>query len=198
MSASQGTMKDPEDVDMDDKGGKGKAKKKFDEVTPARKKMEDPRIKVVEKEGVETFKCDEYGNDFKTMTGAKHHMAKKHRARSEDGDEDEEAKRAKTDDNKDTTSNDALLLGIEDKEAEDLTVSQVSRLEEMLSKYDDIKVVSVEEDGDSLETKEVDDEKVEEGKLASAIERIQEIEEELNETKASLEVLKDWWKQRIL
>ena len=79
MSLSQGTVKDPGEEDMGDKGDKVKVK------TPARKRLEDPRIKVVDKDGAEAYKCDECGNDFKTMTGAKQHMAKKHRARSEDG-----------------------------------------------------------------------------------------------------------------
>ena len=187
MSLSQGTMKDPGDVDMD-KGDKGKVKKKVDETTPARKKVEDPRIKVVDKDGTETYKCDECGNDFKTKTGAIQHMAKKHRARSEDEDDDDEVKRAKTEGNKEASFNDDLLLQeFEDKDGEALTASQVSSLDDMLSKYDDVKTGNMEENSDK--TKKDADDKVEDVELESALERIQEVEEELNEVKATLESL---------
>ena len=192
MSQSQVTVKDPDKVDvgdMGDKGDKGKSKKKGDEPTPARKKMDDARIKVVDKDGTETFKCDECGNDFKTMTGAKQHMAKKHRARSEDGEEDDEAKRARTEGKKDTSFNEEILEGFDDTNEEALTASQVASLEEYLSSYDNPKIKNVEESSKSSEVKEDDDDEVEDGKLESAKERIQELEEELNETKAKLESL---------
>ena len=101
---------------------------------PGKKKMEDPRIKVVDKDGTEIFKCDQCGNDFMTMTGAKQHMAKKHRARSEDDEADEEAKRAKTEVILDASFNEDILEGLDDRNEEVLTASQVASLEELFVK----------------------------------------------------------------
>ena len=106
-------------------GDKAKAKKKMAEVktTPARKKMEDPRVKVIDKDGVEFFKCDECGADFKSMTGAKQHMAKKHRARSEDEPEDEEAKKARTEDEPESSFNEDIMNEWDDKKDEEINDS---------------------------------------------------------------------------
>ena len=189
MSQGQEPIKDPGE------GDKAKSKKKMAEVktTPARKKMEDPRVKVIDKDGVEFFKCDECGADFKSMTGAKQHIAKKHRARSEDEPEDEEAKKARTEDEPESSFNEDIMNEWDDKEDEEITASQAATIEDIMSKYDAVNVVSVVESNTvSAEEKEGEKEAGDnpsKAELESALERIQELEEEMNETNAKLESL---------
>ena len=52
------------------------------------KMIEDPRIKVIDKCWIKVFKCDKCWGNFKSMTWAKQHLTKKHRASSEDDQDD--------------------------------------------------------------------------------------------------------------
>ena len=56
------------------------------------KMTEYPRIKVIDKYEIEVFKCDECGGNFKSMTWAKQHLTKKHRA-SLENDQDNKGKK---------------------------------------------------------------------------------------------------------
>ena len=95
-----------------------------------------------------------------------------------------QVKRAKTEGNMDASLNEDIVEGLDDRNEEVLTASQVANLEDYLSKYDDPQIANVEESSKSSEVREDDVDKVE---LEFALERIQELEEELNETKAKLE-----------
>ena len=191
MSQGQETQKLPGEGDQT----KSKKKTGEDKATPARKKIEDPRIKVVEKDDVEIFKCDECGADFKSMAGAKQHMAKKHRERSEDDPDDEEAKKARTERESETSFNEDILDEWDDKDDEEITPSQAASIEEIMSKYDEVKIVSVVEGNkkgaEDQEVDKVEAEKSSKAELESALERIQEVEEEMHETKAKLESLEN-------
>ena len=90
-SKLQNNMSQSQEVD------KGKAKKKTGEVKmiSAKKNMEDHGIKMLYKDGIKVFKCDECGGYFQSMTRAQQHLVKNQRARSEDDQEDKESNKAK-------------------------------------------------------------------------------------------------------
>jgi uncharacterized C2H2 Zn-finger protein len=123
----------------------GEVKKKvedFEKVKPKKKAEEDPRIKMGEKKGNDIFICVECGSDFKTAAGARQHVAKKHRHRSEEENEGDEAKKAKTEEYTESSFNEDVLDDWDNDEG--VRQSQVPSLEEMLKKYD----------GDDQETEE--------------------------------------------
>ena len=172
----------------------GEVKKRVEDIekTKTRKKIEDPRIKVTEKDGEKVFTCEECGNNFKTEGGAKQHMAKKHRPRSEDENEAEDNKKSKKGEENETSFNEIDLNVWDD--GEDITQSQLPSLEEALKKYD-------KEETDTEEDEKVNENKSEEpvteakedieqkAKLESAMERIKYLEDENNEMKAKVESL---------
>ena len=59
---------------------------------PTKKKMVDYRITVIYKDGIDAFKCVECIGSFKSRTWAKKHLTKKHRARTDDDQDDKEEK----------------------------------------------------------------------------------------------------------
>ena len=50
---------------------------------------------MIDKHGIEEFKCEECGGNLGYITWEKQHRTKKHRARSEDDADDKEEKKAR-------------------------------------------------------------------------------------------------------
>ena len=57
--------------------------------------IQDPRIKVMDKDRIKVFKCDECGGNFKSMIWATKRLTKKHRASSEDDQDNKGEKKAR-------------------------------------------------------------------------------------------------------
>ena len=163
----------------------------------AKKKTEEQKLVTIMKEdGTEVYSCEECKNECKTANGMKNHMIKKHRLRSAEEDDDDDAKKARRDGAKDASFDEKILENYDQGEGEEDSQSQTTSLDDMLSKYDnagkakEMNQNAITENGKVAEaaTKEGNTE-VKSVELASAIERIQILEEDLNETKAKLESL---------
>ena len=76
--------------------------------------IEDPRIKVIDKDGTKVFKCDECGGNFKSMTWAKQHLTKKHIASSEDDQDDKEEKEARMEEELQSKFNENIINDLGD------------------------------------------------------------------------------------
>ena len=162
-----------------------------------KKKAEEQKlVTIIKEDGTEVYSCEECNNECKTANGIKNHMMKKHRLRSVDDEDEDKAKKARKDGVKDLSFNENILANYDQGEGEPDSQSQTTSLDDMLSKYEDAEKSKQVDISASTESKKVEDAANKEGntevksvELASAIDRIQTLEEDLNETKAKLESL---------
>ena len=77
--------------------------------------IEDPRIKVMDKDRIEVFTCGKCGSNFKSMTWAKQHLTKKHSASSEDNQDEEEEKKARIEEELQSRFNENKIDDLGDK-----------------------------------------------------------------------------------
>ena len=66
--------------------------------------------------GSRFLKCDDCGGDFKSMTWAKQHLTKKHKASSEGGQDNEEEKKAMMEEELQSRFNENIIHDLGDKD----------------------------------------------------------------------------------
>ena len=100
-----------------------------------KKKAEEQKlVTIIKEDGTEVYSCEECKNECKTANGMKNHMMKKHRLRSADDEDEDEAKKARKDGVKDLSFDENILANYDQGEGEPDSQSQTTSLDDMLSK----------------------------------------------------------------